>query len=389
MTLRSSILALSLSVFSLTAPAAADCLWDDPAGLKARFDRYVAERVPKACKAETDFMHEEAFAVDANTVKYEMMVATGDSCFAQIAEAVTASIKKGAKPQCGPDRAQAVEVYPGADKYLLFSFKVSEAHAREAGWLPVEGNADQASCEFADVITIPRKKGRHPLPEAHAYKLQDGSIVFLGRLTVDADGSPHAYHPDNKKGLDDKENAGGPGHWAGIATDNCAEDGDPVIQGPNDPAPGYYVTPTTMRASTKVSCEVQSNYVDAEKIPFVALPPKVARILTDKAAHTTRGNAVVVANPSGVVKPAVFADQSPAYGRGEGSIKLVSELDYSPNARNGGTEVRELVYVVLPQRLGFPADAKAVKNGVTPLFEAWGGEKRLAACRAELLKAAR
>jgi hypothetical protein len=345
--------------------------------------------VPKACKAETDFMHEEAFAVDAGAVKYEMMISTTDLCFSQIADAVKASIKKGVKPQCGPDRAQAVEVYPGADKYLLFSFKVSEAHAREAGWRPVYGNSSQASCDFADVMTIPAKKGRNPLPEAHAYKLQDGSIVFLGRLTVDADGSPHAYHPVNARGLDDKENAGRPGHWAGIATDNCAEDGNPVIQGPNDPAPGYYVTPTTMRASTNVSCEVQSNYVNAEKIPFVALPPKVARILTDRAAHTTRGNAVVVANPSGAVKTAVFADQSPAFGRGEGSVKLVSDLGYNPNARNGGTEVRELVYVVLPQRLGFPADANTVKSEVTPLFEAWGGEKRLAACRGELLKAAR
>lgn len=366
----------------------ADCLWDDPPGLKARFDKYVGKHIPEACKTATDFMHEEAFAVDASTVKYEMALATSDSCFTQIASAVQASMQKGVKPQCGPELAQAVEVYPGPDQYLLFSFKVSEAHAREAGWRAADENAAAPSCAFADVITIPAKTGKNPLPEAHAYKLQDGSIVFLGRLTVDADGSPHAYHPDSSKGLDDKRNAGSPGHWFGIATDNCAEDGEPVIQGSNDPAPGFYVTPTTMRASTRLSCEAQSNYVDAEKIPFVALPKKVARIFTDNAAHTTQGAAVIVANASGVSKPAILADQSPAFGRGEGSVKLVSELGYNPNARKGGTEKRELVYLVLPKKLGFPTDAEAVKNQVAPLFEAWGGEKRLAACRAALEKAA-
>ena len=37
-------------------------------------------------------------------------------------------------------------------------------------------------------------------------------------MTIDADGAPNAYHPDNT-GLDDLANAGTPGRWEGLAKD--------------------------------------------------------------------------------------------------------------------------------------------------------------------------
>ena len=48
-----------------------------------------------------------------------------------------------------------------------------------------------------------------------------GSRAFFyeSGMTIDADGAPNAYHPDNL-GLDDLANAGTPGSWEGLAK-NC------------------------------------------------------------------------------------------------------------------------------------------------------------------------
>ena len=87
-----------------------------------------------------------------------------------------------------------------------------------------------------------------------------------------ADGAPNAYHPDNS-GLDDLSNAGTPGRWEGLAKD---ADGEPIIQGPNDPFPGYYVSATALADRTKPVND-PTRYVDASKIPFIVLPGAMAR----------------------------------------------------------------------------------------------------------------
>ena len=65
------------------------------------------------------------------------------------------------------------------------------------------------------------------------------AVIFEGGMMVDADGSPQAYHPppDERKGLDNLADAGEPGNWWGIVTDNGKGSGNPVVQGSNDPAP--------------------------------------------------------------------------------------------------------------------------------------------------------
>jgi hypothetical protein len=61
-------------------------------------------------------------------------------------------------------------------------------------------------------------------------------LVMEAGMSIDADGAPHAYSPTPGDGLDALEHAGSPEHWDGIAT---TEDGEPILQGPEDPAPGY------------------------------------------------------------------------------------------------------------------------------------------------------
>ena len=64
----------------------------------------------------------------------------------------------------------------------------------------------------------------------------DSAFFYEAGMTVTADGAPNAYHPtDDDIALDFIANAGVPGDWWAIVTD---EDGEPHIQGPDDRKPG-------------------------------------------------------------------------------------------------------------------------------------------------------
>jgi hypothetical protein len=64
--------------------------------------------------------------------------------------------------------------------------------------------------------------------------------MTLGAVSI-IEGRP-TYHPNNRMGLDSIDHAGHPGNWWALATDTGTPRGRPVLQGENDPAPGYYVT---------------------------------------------------------------------------------------------------------------------------------------------------
>jgi Fungal chitosanase of glycosyl hydrolase group 75 len=79
------------------------------------------------------------------------------------------------------------------------------------------------------------------------YRTQNTVNCAKGKLGIDADGSPHAYHPNGSPpGLDYLANAGKPGNWYGIVTDNQKASGNPVVQGSSDPAPGFYISSTAL-----------------------------------------------------------------------------------------------------------------------------------------------
>ena len=70
-------------------------------------------------------------------------------------------------------------------------------------------------------------------------ELASGIAVFYrAGMDIDADGSPHAYNPENT-GLDVNEDALDGSEWVGVVTN---DDGNPVIQNISDPAPGFYVS---------------------------------------------------------------------------------------------------------------------------------------------------
>ena len=156
-------------------------------------------------------------------------------------------------------------------------------------------------------------------------------LVMEGGMTIDADGAPHAYSPIPEQGLDALEHAGSPGHWAGIAT----REGEPVVQGPDDPAPGYYVSTTALQ-DFSFPFYRQQRYVDASRVPYIALPA------TDEGPQL--GDLAVVVNTrTHKASPAIFADISSVPG--EGSIALARQLGIHSDARRGGTDGGVLYFV--------------------------------------------
>ena len=255
---------------------------------------------------------------------------------------------------------------------------------------PVARAAANCVLDQGATIVVPANPNNPRDTVKHAYKLADGSIAFLGSLEVDVDGAPKAYGPNNS-GLDDLRNAGSPGKWFGVATDapRCGPEGNPLVQSADDPAPGFYVSTTSVTNPAVHDCRKQRNFVDASSVPYVALPPALATIDRSRDANG-RGNLVAIKPLKSSKSALAFqADQAPRYGIGEGSLALVRKLGLNPDPRRGGTSAREFVYLILAARMGFPKTADDVEHAAGAAFAEWGGTPRLEACQKALLSAPR
>jgi hypothetical protein len=190
-------------------------------------------------------------------------------------------------------------------------------------------------------------------------------------MTIDADGAPNAYHPDNS-GIDDLENAGAPGHWEGLAKD---AQGEPFIQGPDDPFPGYYVSETALADRSKAVNDPM-RYVDASKIPFVVLPGGLARQLGARVGDF----AVVFNERNGKSSYAIFGDIGPYDRIGEGSVALAESLGIRSDARNGGTW-RGVFYLLFPgSGEGRPRPIEEINEQGQKLLGEWETGISVAVC---------
>jgi len=192
------------------------------------------------------------------------------------------------------------------------------------------------------------------------YKFADGSAIwYTAGVNVDADGAPMAYGP-NGKGLDYLANAGHPGNWWGIVTVG----GQPVIQGPNDPAPGYYVSTTSLEDPSFATTDPR-RYVDASSIPFIVLPS--GRLAGAKTSdYCLLINLNTQANTSCIV-----ADAGPAGLLGEISIAAAEAVlgAGGGNAKTGGTESKIIRYIVFPNSgNGRPATMDQINSQVSTLY---------------------
>jgi hypothetical protein len=196
------------------------------------------------------------------------------------------------------------------------------------------------------------------------------ALFFVAGMAIDADGSPRAYHPrGSPPGLDFLANAGSPGNFFGIVTDG---QGEPVVQSGHDPAPGFFVSPTSLQDPRR-RVEDPRRYVDASTIPFIALPA----VVRDKGGVTLGDFATVRNRRNGRVRHAIFADGGPRGKIGEGSIALAKALGIPSSPKTGGA-ASDVVYVVFAgSGNGRPRTKDTIDAKGQQLLNGWGGLKRL------------
>lgn len=198
------------------------------------------------------------------------------------------------------------------------------------------------------------------------------AFIYKAGMAVDADGAFRAYHPINRLGLDSIEHAGYPGHWWALATDTGKTSGRPFIQRKGDPAPGYYVSMTSLYDATIPTERDPHRFVDAARIPYVVLPPIGFK-------HARLGDFATVINlRNGKLTGAILADESSSdLEMGEGSIALAKALGIDSNPRTGGTD-DDVAYVIYPgSGNGKPRHLKEISTISERCFKSWGGIRSL------------
>ncbi len=160
------------------------------------------------------------------------------------------------------------------------------------------------------------------------YDSIDSVLVYTSGMTIDADGSPRAYHPVSDSGLDALANAGRKGNWWGIVTD---KKGEPVVQDKDDPYPGFYISTTSLVDGTKKETD-PARYVNSDSIPYIVIPNNAMML-----AHAKKGDIALVQNlRNSKTSFAIFADVGPKDKIGEGSMKLAENLGIDSSPRSGG-----------------------------------------------------
>jgi len=197
----------------------------------------------------------------------------------------------------------------------------------------------------------------------------DDAFFYQSGMMIDADGAPNAYHREDE-GLCYLANAGRPGNWWGIVTD---DDGEPVIQGDDDPFPGYFVSTTSLQDQT-LDVTDPHRYVNASEVPYFVLPGGMgagARIGDFGLAYNTKNQRL---------EYAIFADVGPRDKLGEGSIALAHALGIPFSSKRGG--VRDgVIYLVFPDSgARRPRSVEEIRDEGERLFEEWGGMDKLEAC---------
>lgn len=172
-------------------------------------------------------------------------------------------------------------------------------------------------------------------------------------ISLDADGSPRAYHPDGN-GIDANANAGYPHKgWRSVLALNPQDPTKPYVQTGGVYA-GYFVSKTSLRSHATPDTDPAS-YVNSEAIPYIVFPGAFYAI-----KGTGRYGDLVMARMVGTALEscAIVADGGPFKAPlGEMSLALAVALGGSnPNPRTGGGAPHGIFeYVVFPGSAFTPA----------------------------------
>jgi len=180
------------------------------------------------------------------------------------------------------------------------------------------------------------------------------AFFFEAGISVDVDGAPNAYGPTDAIALDNHANAGHPGNWWGVQTD---KHGRPIVQHrgpPSQPMAGYYISTTSLIDASFPEDDVR-RFVDATKIPYLALPPLD---LTETGLRL--GDLAVVFNArNGKFCSAIFADTKKHHVLSEVSARVVDRLGTYGNPKGGPSPADGIIRIVFPgsgigNKVGWP-----------------------------------
>jgi len=168
--------------------------------------------------------------------------------------------------------------------------------------------------------------------------------ILTHRMDVDVDGAPNAYGPPGTRTLDILLDA----HYLNRADRKIVgylidEHGRPILQGPKDPFPGYYISQTAFTDIENLNERDPRRYVDARNINYVV------------RGNLTRRRGVRVGDFVSVyskrTRRSVFAivgDTGNPTGD-EGSLHLMQDLGYPfHDGKNDSVEKPEIVIRFYP-----------------------------------------
>ncbi len=200
-------------------------------------------------------------------------------------------------------------------------------------------------------------------------KKEPSAFFFISKLAVTAAGSTKAFHRNSELAFEFLNKAGIDGYWWGLVTDSS---GNLLVQGRNDPAPGYYISRTALSDCTKPVND-QTRYLDATVIPYIALP---ARYMMGAKI----GDICAVINTTNKkISYAIVGDIEPSNSLGIGSMALAEKLGIASSPKNGGVE-DGILYIIFAQSGENPCTLKSyqqITEEGEKLFEQWGGMKQV------------
>jgi hypothetical protein len=276
---------------------------------------------------------------------------------------------------------------PGVRTITAQGLKSDGSAAGAAASVTVLMDTARETCDLAQP-QVKIVNENHPKKGATIYRLPGhSSYFFRAAMMIDADGAYRAYHPNNT-GLDHNDNGrNADGSWFAVVCSDAAHR-HPVVQGAGDPAPGYYVSTTSLEDASITDKRNPRRYVDSESIPYFVLPGT-----TSVAGLGAKlGDFGAVYNPkTGKLCYAIYADIGPRKKIGEGSIALAKALGVPSSPRTGGMEERRLLYVVFPgsraahgQAWTHAETSAEIAEAAAPHLLKWGGIDRLKSCYAHL-----
>lgn len=203
--------------------------------------------------------------------------------------------------------------------------------------------------------------------------------ILTRRMDVDVDGAPRAYGPPGTKALDRLRHAHFHGDLNAPVVGYLVHDGPahrPIVQGPQDPAPGYYVSQTAFEDDAVERENDPRRYVNATAINYVVLGKaarrKGARLGDFVAVYSRRTHRSVFG---------IVGDDGNPTGN-EGSLHLLQALGYPfRDGKHDSVEHAEIVVRFFPRsnpehrffRTQQALDSEAERLGLNRDFDGGSG----------------